>query len=437
MAYYDLGPADAAETLLLTHGEPSWSYLYRKMVPPLLAKGYRLVLFDQVGFGRSDKPTEEEDYSHARHIAWNEDLLIKHLDLHNVTGVFQDWGGLLGLRVVAAHPDRFRRLVIANTFLPVCDDSIFEVPEGFFQWKAFAKMSGLKGDGDAEDRIAKMMASSGTALRLGQGDVRNISDAEALAYAAPFPSDDYKAGARAFPELVPTAPSDPTGRPQPEQGAENRAAWEEVFSKFEKPVITAFGDQDNVMVGTDTFWHENCPGCAGQAHTMIEGAGHFVQDGGAEQLTQVVIDFIEANPAVRKEFIQPQRAGFSNAVAFTMPGTGVTQITVSGAVGTDPAGGAVPDDLGAQADNALASLKGTLAEAGASFADVVKINTYIVDLDDEKVATVGLAVHNAFKHLPREQRAASTWLGVTSLVEESLGVEIECTAVVPEARGKL
>ena len=130
MAYYDLGPADAAETLLLTHGEPSWSYLYRKMVPPLLAKGYRLVLFDQVGFGRSDKPTKEEDYSYARHISWNEDLLIKHLDLHNVTGVFQDWGGLLGLRVVAAHPDRFRRLVIANTFLPVCDDSIFEVPEG-------------------------------------------------------------------------------------------------------------------------------------------------------------------------------------------------------------------------------------------------------------------------------------------------------------------
>ena len=298
-------------------------------------------------------------------------------------------------------------------------------------------MSGLKGDGDAEDRVAKMMGAGGTALRLGQGDVRNISDAEALAYAAPFPSDDYKAGARAFPELVPTAPSDPTGRPQPEQGAENRAAWEEVFSKFEKPVITAFGDQDNVMVGTDTFWHENCPGCAGQAHTMIEGAGHFVQDGGAEQLTQVVIDFIEANPAVQKEFIQPQRAGFSNAVAFTMPGSGVTQITVSGAVGTDPAGGAVPDDLGAQADNALASLKGTLAEAGASFADVVKINTYIVDLDDEKVAAVGLAVHNAFKHLPREQRAASTWVGVTSLVEESLGVEIECTAVVPEARGKL
>ena len=130
IAYYDLGPADAAETLLLTHGEPSWSYLYRKMVPPLLAKGYRLVLFDQVGFGRSDKPTKEEDYSYARHIAWNEDLLIKHLDLHNVTGVFQDWGGLLGLRVVAAHPDRFRRLVIANSFLPVCDDSIFEVPEG-------------------------------------------------------------------------------------------------------------------------------------------------------------------------------------------------------------------------------------------------------------------------------------------------------------------
>ena len=436
IAYYDLGPKDAVETLLLTHGEPSWSYLYRHMIPPLLAKGHRLLLFDQVGFGRSDKPAREQDYSYERHVAWGEDLLINHLDLHNVTGVFQDWGGLLGLRVVAAHPDRFRRLVIANTFMPVCDDSFFEVSDGFYGWKRLAARSQLQSDGEGgggeHDMLANLMGGAGTGLRLPQGDLRLISAEERLAYIAPFPSDEYRAGARRFPELVPTSPSDPTGRPQPLGGEENRRAWTECFDVFQKPVITAFGDEDTVMAGAEKIWQERCPGCRGQAHTYIKGANHFLQDGGAAQLTDVILNFIAANPPVHKEFIEPLPGmGFSGAVKFTVPGTGVTQITVSGAVGE---GGGAKLEQGAEA--ALASLTKTLRAAGASLADIVKINTYIVDMDEAKVGLVAKAMHKTFRHLPDTQRAASTWVGVTSLVSPGLGVEIECTAIIPEQKTK-
>jgi enamine deaminase RidA (YjgF/YER057c/UK114 family) len=283
------------------------------------------------------------------------------------------------------------------------------------------------GNGGETDTLAKLMGGEGTALRYPQGDLRRISREEQLAYVAPFPTDEYKAGARAFPELVPTPDSDPTGRPQPMGGEENLRAWTDVFDSFRKPVITAFGDEDNVMRGAEAIWHDRCPGCAGQAHVAIEGAGHFLQDGGSEQLTAVIIGFIAANPPVHKEYIEPlPDVGFSSAVKYTVPGTGVTHITVSGAVGESA-------NLTKGAATALSSLKATLIEAGATFADIVKINVYVVDIDDEKVAAVGRAMHRAFRHLPPDQRAASTWVGVTGLVSSSLGVEIECTAVIAES----
>jgi haloalkane dehalogenase len=267
--------------VLLTHGEPSWSYLNRKLIPPLLAAGHRVVLFDQVGFGRSDKPSQEADYSYARHIAWNEDLLINHLDLTNVTALFQDWGGLLGLRVVANHPDRFARLLIANTFLPTGDvpspvtsSGGPAMTEGFYGWKTFCHKSQLAGDGVA------VLMGRGTAgpSNPGQGNgPGKIGPEEAAAYGAPFPDETYKAGARAFPELVPTPSDDATGRPQPLQSAENAVAWASVFTKWEKPLLTAFGETDKVMAGMDATWQTACPGAKGQAHTIIKGAGHFLQ----------------------------------------------------------------------------------------------------------------------------------------------------------------
>ena len=287
IAFYDLGDPSAAETILLPHGEPSWSYLNRKLIPPLLEAGHRVVLFDQVGFGRSDKPVKEEDYSYERHVAWNEDLLINHLDLRGVTALLQDWGGLLGLRVVATHPERFRRLCLANTFLPTCDDSFFAVNEGFYGWKTFAASSKLAGD-----RLASMMIRGTAGPSAGLEGA--ISKAEAAAYGAPYPTDEYKAGARVFPELVPTPPSDPTGRPQLHGGEENKAAWK-VLEALQIPVLTAFGDNDPVMAGCDKIWQERCVGAKGQPHCLIKGAGHFVQDGGSEQLAEVLLAFVAAS----------------------------------------------------------------------------------------------------------------------------------------------
>lgn len=282
IAYYDEGPHDARETLLLTHGEPSWSYLYRKMIPSLVAKGYRCIAPDLVGFGRSDKPSRDSDYSYGRHLAWLVDLVCNHLDLNGITAVFQDWGGLLGLRMAAAQPARFRRIVVANTFLPTCDESFFKVSDGFFEWKKSAPML-LKVKLDA-------MMVQGT-----YGPSGRISEAEQQGYSAPFPDDRFKAGARRFPELVPTPSNDPTGRPQPLEGENNAAAWR-VFESWTKPTLIAFSDEDPVMRGAEQIWLDRCPGTKGQPHVVIKGCNHFLQDGGASQLVRAICDFIESNP---------------------------------------------------------------------------------------------------------------------------------------------
>jgi haloalkane dehalogenase len=261
--HVDEGPRGAAPVLLL-HGEPSWSYLYRKMIPVVAAAGHRVVAPDLVGFGRSDKPVRREDYTYQRHVDWMRGVL-EALDLRRVTLVCQDWGGLIGLRLVAEHPERFARVVAANTFLPTGD-----TPAGpaFLAWQKYSQetpdfhVGGIVRGGCATDLPAEVVA----------------------AYDAPFPDDRYKAGARQFPLLVPTSPSDPVAVP-------NRRAWE-ALRRWEKPFLTAFADADPITRGADRFLQEAIPGAKGQPHTTITGAGHFLQEDRGEELARVVVDFI-------------------------------------------------------------------------------------------------------------------------------------------------
>jgi haloalkane dehalogenase len=306
IAYYDLGNKNAEETILLTHGMSAWSYLYRRMIPPLVSAGNRVILFDQVGCGRSDKPSCEEDYTYERHIGWNIDLLINHLRLKDVTVVLHDWGGLIGARVVAAHPGTFRRMIIANTMLPTCDDSFFKVSPGFYSWKTFAFRTGLKDDIFMKERGGRWPGQIMAQKAIGPSNPK-MDPAERAAYDAPYPDETYKAGARMFPELVPTPSTDPTDRPAMTEAENNAAAWG-VFQKFNKPVLLAFSDEDTVMAGADAVWLRHCPGTRypGVEHVTINGVGHFLQDGGAEQLVKAIAALINATPPAS---IKPLRAG--------------------------------------------------------------------------------------------------------------------------------
>jgi haloalkane dehalogenase len=264
--YLDEGPRDAAPVLLM-HGEPSWSYLYRHMIPPLVAAGHRVVAPDLVGFGRSDKPTRMDDYSYARHVGWMAALLFDQLDLRDITFFGQDWGGLVGLRLVAAQPDRFARLVVANTGLPTGHGAM---SDAFLAWQKFSQ--------EAEHFPVGAIVNGGSASDLPPEVV--------AAYDAPFPDDSYKAGARIFPTLVPTSLDDPAS-------ADNVAAWD-VLSRFDRPVLCAFSDQDPITKGGDAPFLERIPGAAGQPHTVAEGGGHFLQEDCGPQLAQTVIDFIDS-----------------------------------------------------------------------------------------------------------------------------------------------
>jgi haloalkane dehalogenase len=301
MAYYDLGDKEAEETILLTHGMSAWSYLNRRMIQPLVSAGHRVILFDQVGCGRSDKPSREEDYTYERHIGWNIDLLINHLSIKGVTVLLQDWGGLIGTRVVAAHPSSFRRLVIANTMLPTCDDSFFKVSPGFYSWKTFAFRTELKDDIWMKERGGRWPGQILAQKAVGPSNPK-MDPAEMAAYDAPYPDDTYKAGARMFPELVSTPSSDPTNRPAMVEAENNAAAWS-VFQKFTKPVLLAFSDEDTVMAGGDAIWREHCPGTKhpGVEHVTINGVGHFLQDGGAKQLVEAISSLINATPSTSIE----------------------------------------------------------------------------------------------------------------------------------------
>jgi haloalkane dehalogenase len=263
MHYVDEGPRAAAPVLML-HGEPSWSYLYRKMIPPIAAAGQRAIAPDLVGFGRSDKPVRREDYTYQRHVDWMR-ALVETLDLRRITLVCQDWGGLIGLRLVAEHPDRFARVVAANTFLPTGDR-----PAGpaFLAWRKYSQET-------PEFHVGGIVRG---------GCATELSPAIEAAYDAPHPDDRFKAGARQFPLLVPITPDDPAA-------AVNRKAWE-ALRRFDKPFLTAFSDKDPITRGGDSLLQEAIPGAKGQPHTTIAGGGHFLQEDCGEALARVVIDFV-------------------------------------------------------------------------------------------------------------------------------------------------
>jgi haloalkane dehalogenase len=264
--YLDEGPVGGPAVLLM-HGEPSWSYLYRHMIPVLTGAGLRAVAPDLVGFGRSDKPTRLDDYTYQRHVEWMRGLLFDSLDLGEVTLVGQDWGGLIGLRLVAEQPDRFARVVAANTFLPTGDG---QPSEAFLNWRKFSQ------------EVDPFPA--GTIVNF--GCTTDLTIEVVAAYDAPFPDSTYVAGARQFPLLVPIDPDDPAADA-------NRAAWK-VLEQFDKPFLCAFSDGDPIMRGLDAPLRQRIPGAAGQPHTTIVGGGHFLQEDRGPELARVVTDFVRA-----------------------------------------------------------------------------------------------------------------------------------------------
>jgi haloalkane dehalogenase len=261
--YVDEGPRNAPPVLLM-HGEPSWSFLYRKMITGLVARGHRVIAPDLIGFGKSDKPAEQADYTYERHVAWMSAWLGK-LDLSQITLFCQDWGGLIGLRLVAAFPERFARVVTANTGLPVGTGW----SEGFRAWLEFSQK----------------VPVFPTSFILNGGSTRELTPAEQAAYDAPYPDETYKSGARIFPTLVPITPEHASV-------AENKAAWA-VLEAFEKPFLTAFSDKDAVSAGGEKVFQARVPGAKGQKHTIVAGGGHFLQEDAPDELVTIIDTFIK------------------------------------------------------------------------------------------------------------------------------------------------
>ena len=263
MAYVDEGPRDA-HTVLMLHGEPSWSFLYRKIIPIVADAGHRAVAPDLIGFGRSDKPADRDDYTYARHVAWVTSFLDA-AELDDITLLCQDWGGLIGLRLVAAQPDRFAGVVAANTFLP---DGTATPSKAFLDWQ----------------RFSQTVEEFPTGFILQGATTTELTDAEVAAYEAPFPDQGYVAGARAFPALVPTSPDDPGA-------VANAEAWKSL-ERFERPFVTAFSDGDPVTGGADVPLQRRIPGAQGQPHQTLAGGHHFLQEDVGPELAQVVLDLI-------------------------------------------------------------------------------------------------------------------------------------------------
>jgi haloalkane dehalogenase len=264
VAWVEDGPADADPVLLL-HGEPSWSYLYRRMIPILVAAGHRVICPDLVGFGRSDKPAAIGDHSYARHVEWMRAVAFDVLDLRRVTLFGQDWGGLIGLRLAAEHPDRFARIVVANTGLPTGD---LPMPETWWQFRKAIQ-------GMPEIEIGRFVQA---------GCARPMTDAVRAGYDAPFPDDSYCAGPRAMPGLVPTTPEDPAT-------AANRAAWETLRTS-ETPMLVAFSDGDPITGAMGPIFRSQMRGAQGVEHPVIHGAGHFLQEDAGEELAEAIVRFL-------------------------------------------------------------------------------------------------------------------------------------------------
>lgn len=267
IAHVEDGPADAPVVLLL-HGEPSWSYLYRHMIPGLAAAGLRAVAPDLPGFGRSDKPGRAADYSYANLVAWL-DGWLRALDLHEVTLFCQDWGSLVGLRVAAEAPERFARIVLANGGLPT---GATPLPPAFKAWRAFARWSPWFPVG--------RIVAAGCSRRLAPGEI--------AAYDAPFPDRAHRIAARTLPSLVPSRPDDPAR-------AANERAWA-VFERWDKPFLTLFGDRDPITRGGERPWIARVPGARGQPHAIVPRAGHFLQEDQGPWLAERIAAFVRATP---------------------------------------------------------------------------------------------------------------------------------------------
>jgi haloalkane dehalogenase len=266
MAWVDDGPA-AAPVVLLLHGEPSWSFLYRSLIPVLSAAGLRSIAPDLIGFGRSDKPADVADHSYAAQVEWTRRLAFDVLDLRAVTLVGQDWGGLIGLRLAAEHPDRFVRIVAANTGLPTGDRDMPAV------WHRFRRAVQSAPELD----IARLVAS---------GCVRGLDERARAAYDAPFPDEAFKAGPRAMPELVPYRPDNPAS-------AANRAAWS-ALAESPTPMLVAFSDSDPITAAMGPILQRAMAGAAAREHPVIANAGHFLQEDAGPELAAAIVDFVRA-----------------------------------------------------------------------------------------------------------------------------------------------
>jgi haloalkane dehalogenase len=263
MHYVDEGPRDG-DVVLLLHGEPSWSYLYRFMIPALRDAGLRVIAPDLIGFGKSDKPVRKSDYSYASHVAWMREF-IETLNLEDITLFCQDWGSLIGLRVAAENEQRFSRIALGNGGLPTGDE---EMPRAFTIWRAFARYSPWF-------PIGKIIQKA---------TVTMLSEEVVAAYDAPFPSARYKAGARAFPTLVPVSPDDPAS-------SANRDAWK-IFANWQKPFLTTFSNRDPITRGGEVPWQQTVPGARNREHVRIKNAGHFLQEDKGPELAAVLTKFV-------------------------------------------------------------------------------------------------------------------------------------------------
>ncbi len=283
--YVDEGPK-AAPPILLMHGEPSWSFLYRKMIPPLVKEGFRAIAPDLVGFGKSDKPPRFKDYSHTKHVDVILDF-VRKLDLRDITLFCQNWGGLIGLRVVGEEPARFSRIIAANTGLPSAKGikALFGYPLFKLQIRRMGKMTyqELK----EHSNLMRWVAFSKTVPELPIGDIIQMATVSTLsadvirAYEAPFPDESYKAGARIFPYLIPSELS------------KNQKVWDNVLSKWKKPFLTAFSDRDPITKGGEKYFQKMIPGAQDQQHITIKDAGHFLQEDKGEELSQIILNFIQ------------------------------------------------------------------------------------------------------------------------------------------------
>ena len=266
MHYLDEG-TPSGEVILLMHGEPTWSYLYRKIIPILSREGYRVIAPDLIGFGKSDKPSELSDYSYKNHVQWITKFM-QILNLENITLFCQDWGGLIGLRVAAENEERFAGIIASNTGLPTGDQP---PSEAFKQWQEFSQTIPIFPTGNI----------------VSGGSFSLLSVEEIAAYDAPFPEEKYKAGSRIFPNLVPTQPNDPASE-------DNRKAWMKLMN-WQKPFLTCFSDSDPITKGGDMVLQGIIPGTKGQPHTTVEKAGHFLQEDKPEELAKIILDFIKNN----------------------------------------------------------------------------------------------------------------------------------------------